>query len=88
MGRFWLAFGIGAAAGAALALVYAPQTGARTRRQLRRGFEDAGDRVRETAGSMGECATKSYQKSKEAVGDVVDSALNAVSAAKRVVSLS
>jgi gas vesicle protein len=36
-----LAFGIGVSAGAALAILYAPQSGEYTRRQLRRGVEDA-----------------------------------------------
>ncbi len=41
--NYWLAFGIGVSAGAAIALLYAPQTGAKTRKQLRKGVEDAGD---------------------------------------------
>ncbi|MGB6134165.1 MAG: YtxH domain-containing protein [Acidobacteriaceae bacterium] len=86
MGRFWAAFGIGVAAGAALALIYAPQTGARTRRQIRRGYEDASDYVRSTASSVGDSATKYLKKGKETVGDVVDSAQNVVTAAKKVVS--
>lgn len=84
MGKFWAAFTIGAATGAVLALIYAPQTGARTRRQIRRSYEDASDYVRKSAGNMGDCATKYYKKGREAVGDVVDSAQNLASAAKRV----
>lgn len=41
--NYWLAFGIGVSAGAAIALLYAPQAGARTRRQLRKGVEGAVD---------------------------------------------
>ena len=41
--NYWLAFGIGVSAGAAIALLYAPQTGARTRRQLRKGLDNAVD---------------------------------------------
>jgi len=88
MGRFLTALGIGAAAGAAIALLYAPQTGARTRRQLRRGMEDAGERIRDTAGSMGDCATKYYKKGREAVGDVMDTAQNVVTAAKKAANFS
>lgn len=88
MGRFWAAFGIGVAAGAALALIYAPQTGARTRRQLRRGYEDASDYVRTTVGSVGDSATRYLKRGKETVGDVVDTAQNVVTAAKKVVSFS
>ena len=83
MGRFFTALGIGAAAGAAIALLYAPQEGAKTRRQLRRSMEDASERIRDTAGSMGDCATKYYKKGREAVGDVVDTAQNVVTAAKK-----
>jgi gas vesicle protein len=83
MGRFFTALGIGAAAGAAIALMYAPQSG----RQIRRGMEDAGERIRDTADTVGDRATKYYKKGVEAVGDVVDSAQNAVTAAKRVVNL-
>jgi len=88
MGRFLTALGIGAAAGAAIALLYAPQAGTKTRRQLRRGMEDAGERIRDTAGNMGDRATKYYRKSREAVGDAVDSAQNVVTAAKRAVNFS
>jgi gas vesicle protein len=86
MGRFFIALGIGAAAGAAIALLYAPQAGTKTRRQLRRGMEDAGERIRDTAENVGDCATKYYKKSREAVGDVVDTAQNVVTAAKRAVN--
>jgi gas vesicle protein len=93
--KFWAAFGVGVAAGAALALIYAPQTGERTRRQLRRGWEDANDYIRDTASTVGQQANKYMKRSKDVVsrgkdvvGDVVDSAQNVVSSAKRVVSFS
>lgn len=85
MGKFWAAFGVGVAAGAILALIYAPQTGERTRRQIRRKYEDASDYVRKSAGDVGDRAAKYYKKGREAVGDVVDSAQNLATAAKRVV---
>ena len=84
--KFWAAFGVGVAAGAALALLYAPQTGERTRRQLRRSYDDASDYVRTTASNVSDQAEKYLKKSKDMVGDVVDSAQNLASAAKRVVS--
>ena len=37
--KFWTAFGVGVAAGATVALLYAPQTGDRTRLQIRRGLD-------------------------------------------------
>ncbi len=88
MGKFWAAFAIGVAAGAALALIYAPQTGARTRRQIRRGISDAGDYLSDTASNLGDTAGKYVKRGKSAVNDVVDSAQNVATAAKRIVSFS
>ncbi len=81
--KFWAAFGVGLAAGAALALIYAPQSGARTRRQIRRTFADAGDIIRDTANDVSDFAGKYLRRGKEAMGDVVDSAQNVVTAARR-----
>jgi len=86
--KFWAAFGVGIAAGAALALIYAPQTGVRTRRQIRRGWEDANEYVRDTVNTVSEQAGKYVQRGKDAVDGVVDSAQNVVSSAKRVVNFS
>jgi gas vesicle protein len=88
MGKFWAAFAVGVAAGAALALIYAPQSGARTRRQIRRTVNDAGDYLRETASNVQDYAGKYIKRGKDAMSDVVDSAQNAATAAKRVVSFS
>ncbi len=38
---FWIALGIGALAGGVAALLYAPQSGEKTREQLKRGLSDA-----------------------------------------------
>lgn len=84
--NYWLAFGIGVSAGAAIALLYAPQSGARTRKQLRRGVEDAGDYL-ESAGdylkSQAERfsaeAQKAINRTKDQVGAVVDKAGDVVS---------
>ena len=84
--KFWAAFGVGVAAGAALALIYAPQSGARTRRQIRRAVADAGDYLKDTADSVQDMAGKYIKRSKDVVGDVVDSAQNVASAARRAVS--
>jgi gas vesicle protein len=84
--KFWAAFGVGVAAGAALALIYAPQTGARTRRQIRKGYEDATDFVRTTASNVSDQAGKYLKKGKDVMGDVVDSAQDLASSAKRVAS--
>ena len=45
----WIAFGVGVAAGAAVALLYAPQPGVKTRRQLRRNFDDGVDYLEDAA---------------------------------------
>ncbi|HUB19555.1 MAG TPA: YtxH domain-containing protein [Acidobacteriaceae bacterium] len=82
--KFWAAFGVGVAAGAALAIIYAPQSGARTRRQIKRAVNDAGDYIRDTADSVQGFAGKYLKRGKDVVDDVVDSAQNVVAAAKRV----
>lgn len=76
--KVWAAFAIGVAAGAAVALLYAPQTGAKTRRQLRRSIDDAGDYIRDTAESLGGQAEKYVQRGKEVIADVVDTAQGTV----------
>ncbi|HSY00663.1 MAG TPA: YtxH domain-containing protein [Acidobacteriaceae bacterium] len=86
MGKFWAAFGVGVAAGAALALIYAPQTGEKTRRQLRRGYEDAADRLRSTANDVSDQAGKYFKRGKNVVNEVVDSAQDLANAASKRVS--
>ena len=86
-GKFFVAFLVGAAAGAALALIYAPQSGAKTRRQLRRGFEDAGDYIKDTAETFGDQAGKCMKRGKSLVDDAKDTAQFAFGAAKKVVSM-
>jgi len=85
--KVWAAFMVGVAAGAAVALLYAPQSGEKTRRQLRRNIEDAGDYVKDAADTLGDHAEKYVKRGREVVGDVVDSASNAVSAAKKVIQI-
>jgi gas vesicle protein len=84
--KFWAAFGVGVAAGAALALIYAPQSGARTRRQIKRTVSEAGEYIKDTADTVSDAANKYLKRSKDVMGDVVDSAQNVVTAAKRVTS--
>lgn len=80
--KFWAVFTVGVAAGAAVALIYAPQTGAKTRRQLRRGIEDAGDYLKDAAETVSDHAEKYVRRGKDIVDDVVDSASNAVSSVR------
>jgi gas vesicle protein len=93
--NYWLAFGIGVSAGAAIALLYAPQTGAKTRRQLRKGasnagdyLEDAGDYLKTQAEHFANEAQKAIKRSREQVETAVDKAGDVVSdAVKSVQSL-
>ena len=93
--NYWLAFGIGVSAGAAIALLYAPQTGAKTRKQLRKGvegagdyLEDAGDYLKAQAEHFSNEAQKAIKRSREQVETAVDKAGDAVSdAVKSVQSL-
>jgi gas vesicle protein len=83
--KFWAVFAIGVAAGAAVALIYAPQSGAKTRRQIRRGLEDAGDYLQDAADTLGDHAEKYVKRGKDIVGNVVDSASSAVNSAKKAI---
>jgi gas vesicle protein len=85
--KFWAVFAVGVAAGASVALIYAPQSGEKTRRQLRRGLEDATDYLKDAADTLGDHAEKYVKRGKGIVDDVVDSASNAVNAAKKVVQI-
>jgi len=94
--NYWLAFGIGVSAGAAIALLYAPQSGVRTRKQLRKGVEDAGDYLEDAgdylkaqAERFSNEAQKAIKRTREQVETAVDKAgdvvTDAVKAAKSLV---
>lgn len=83
--NYWFAFGVGVLAGATVALLYAPQSGVRTRRQLRKGvadagdyLEDAGDYLREQAERLTQEAQKVAKRTRKQVESVVDQASDAV----------
>jgi gas vesicle protein len=84
--KFWAAFSVGVAAGAVVALICAPQSGDKTRKQIRRKLEDAGEYVKDAAGDLGDKATKVYKKGKDVVSDysedVVESLQSAVKSAQ------
>jgi gas vesicle protein len=78
---YWIAFAVGVTAGAAVALLYAPQSGVKTRKQLRKGvedagdyLEDAGDYLKDQAERLTREAQKAYKRGVSQVGDVVDTA--------------
>ena len=83
--NYWLAFGIGVSAGAAIALLYAPQTGVKTRKQIRKRAENAGDYL-EDAGNylkaqaerLSDEAQKAIKRTKGQVEYAADKAGDAV----------
>ena len=86
--NYWFAFGVGVTAGATIALLYAPQTGAKTRKQLRKGVEDAGDYLEEAgdylkdqAERLSHEAQKAAKRTRSQVETVVDKAGNVVAGA-------
>ena len=79
MKTVFLAFGIGVAAGAAVALLYAPQTGTATRKQLRKGvkragdcLEDAGDYLRDQAEKLGDEAQALLKRTRNQMEEMVE----------------
>lgn len=86
--NYWFAFGVGVVAGASIALLYAPQTGVKTRKQLRKGvedagdyLEDAGDYLKEQAERLTREAAKMAKRTRDQVDSVVDKAGDVVSGA-------
>jgi gas vesicle protein len=65
--NYWFAFGIGVTAGAAIALLYAPQTGVKTRKQLRKGVEDASDYLEDAANYLKEQAERLSKETEKAL---------------------
>jgi gas vesicle protein len=72
--RYWAVFTLGLAAGAAVALCYAPQTGEKTRRQLRRNWDDASDYVKDISEDVTDQAEKIYKRGRKHVDTVVEQA--------------
>jgi gas vesicle protein len=89
---FWIAFGLGALVGGTAAILCAPQSGAMTRRKLRRGVEDlsdnlqdAGDYLKEQAERLTKEAQKLINNSKEQLGSAVDTATGYMKTANKAV---
>ena len=94
--KFWLAFSVGVAAGATVALICAPQSGAKTRKQLKRKMDDAGeylkdqideagDYLKDQATVLGDQAGKAYKRGKEAAGDYSEDLVDNLQAAVKSV---
>jgi gas vesicle protein len=80
--EFWIALGIGALAGGIAALLYAPQSGVKTRKQLKRGIDDAGEALEDAAEYLkkqAEYLSKEAQKLIEAGKEQLESAVDVAS---------
>ncbi len=83
-----IAFGLGIAAGATVALLYAPDTGVKTRKKIKRNIddgvdylEDAAAYLKEQAEYLSKEAEKAIKRTKGQVEEVVDKAADVVSGA-------
>ncbi len=65
--KFWMAFGVGVAAGASVALLYAPQPGDETRTKLKRGLDEASGRIQSTAADLGKQAEQYGRQAESAI---------------------
>ena len=72
--KYWTVFSIGVAAGAAVALAYAPRTGEKTRKQWKRKLDDTSDYIRDTADEFSKHATKVYSRARDVADDVASQA--------------
>lgn len=88
----WIAFAAGAAVGAGLALLYAPQSGVVTRKKIKRNIddagdylEDAGDYLKEQAEKLSKEAHKVIKISKDYADNAVDTAGDFVTSAAKSV---
>ena len=84
--RYWAVFSLGVAAGAAAALIYAPQTGEKTRKQLRRHLEDASDYIKDASDDFSKQATKVYKTTRDKAGDVASKVSSVASNVSSVAS--
>lgn len=94
--KFWIVFTVGVASGAAVALICAPQTGVKTRKQLKRKlndtgdylkdqFDDAGEYIKDQASVIGDHANKVYKRGKETAADLSEDVVsNLQSAVKNI----
>jgi gas vesicle protein len=88
----WIAFGLGVTAGAAVALLYAPQPGVKTRRLLRKNIddgvdylEDAAAYLKEQAENLSKEAQKTLKRTKGQVEDAVEKVTDAAAGAVKSV---
>ena len=79
-------FLLGAAIGAAAALLLAPQSGAATRRDLRRGARRASRAATDRAGDISTRVTDTFEQARDRVETGIDTARQAIDLKKRQVS--
>ncbi len=84
--KFWAVFAIGVSAGAAVALIYAPQAGYKTRKQIKRSLNEASDYLKDAGETLGDHAEKVVKRGKDVWEDVADSAGKAANKAVKTVS--
>jgi gas vesicle protein len=77
---------LGLALGAGVALLFAPQSGADTRRLIRKKAMDAKDTVADVMDEVTSTVTDGISRAKEKVEDQIDSARDAVELKKRQIS--
>lgn len=76
-------FLLGAAIGAGIALLLAPQSGEETRRDISRRAREVSDKAKDAAGDLGDTVVDRYSKAKRSVGGTIDSARQAIDMKKR-----
>ncbi len=93
MKKFWIGLAVGALVGGVAALLWAPQSGASTRRKMKRSLEDLGDSlgdaadyVKEQAERLSKEAQRLIDGGKSQFGDVLDTAQDYAKTASSKVS--
>jgi len=79
-------FIIGLAVGAGLALLFAPRTGAETRRDLQRRARDVGDQAQDLVSELTESVGNTIQHAKDSVEGRIDATRDAIELKRRQVS--
>lgn len=72
--KYWTVFSIGVAAGAAVALAYAPEKGEKTRKQWKRKLDDTNDYLRDQADEFSRHAGKVYSRAQDVADDFASQA--------------
>ena len=70
--NYWLAFGIGVAAGATIALLYAPQTGRDTRRSIGKRTRASREAILDAGGDVADKAKELFEKGRHMADEAAD----------------